>query len=87
MQNRRAEARLRSRGSFLILAAGIPQIEARLFDTSPSGMSLLAAVELGSGTVVRLECGGIEMAKGVVRNCRAQGAGFLIGISVSEMAL
>jgi len=87
MQNRRAETRHRSRGILRILADGNPQIDAKLFDTSPSGMSLLATMELGSGTAVRLECGGIEIARGVVRNCRAQGAGFLIGISVSEMAL
>lgn len=82
MQNRRAEQRLRSRGNFGIFVRGIEKIEGKLFDTSPSGLSLLASMEVASGTLVRLESSGVEIGQGVVRNCRAHGAGFLIGISL-----
>jgi PilZ domain len=83
MHNRRAENRFRSRGTFRILVDD-HEIDAKIFDASPSGMSLLSNLEFAPGLEVRLELCGLEFARGVVRNCRAHGGGFVIGVSVPE---
>jgi len=80
MTNKRTETRLRSRGDFRILTDGAQPIVAKLIDTSPSGIGLEADIEFASGTLVRLQSGGIEIAEGIVRHCQASGGRFLIGV-------
>jgi hypothetical protein len=84
MSHKRAETRLRSRGSFRILAEGTHPIHSKLVDTSPSELGLKTEVELGPGTAIRLECSGIEIDTGTVKNCEASGEHFIIDVALSQ---
>jgi hypothetical protein len=61
---------------------GCEPIEAKLVDTSPSGLGLEAGVGLDSGTAVRLACSGIEIGMGKIQHCRPSGDRFLIGVAL-----
>jgi PilZ domain len=84
MDNKRAEDRFRSRGFFTIYADGNQPIEAKLLDTSPSGLGLDAPCELASGTVVQLYCGDLEIGKGTVQHCKSWKDRFVLGIFLHQ---
>jgi hypothetical protein len=84
MANKRAEDRFRSRGHFTIRVAGNQPIEAKLLDTSPSGLGVETTSQMVSGTVVRLFCGEVEIAEGTVQHCHGQQGRFVLGIFLHQ---
>ena len=85
-EEQRVEARVRSRGQFALFVDGAPPIPATVFDVSPNGIGLETDTLIRHGTAVRLDCLGIA-ADGVVRYCRAHGARYRIGVSLSAPSI
>ena len=79
----RLETRLRTRGRLSILSDGALPIDAKVLDTSPSGMGIESPVQLKAGTTVRLICCGVEVAKGTIQYCRTHGDRFVAGVAFS----
>jgi hypothetical protein len=79
--NTRSESRVRSKGEFGLLVAGLDPITARVYDVSTSGVCLETEIRLECGTLVTLDGDGI-IAQGVVRYCKPEGELYRIGIAL-----
>ena len=84
MNEKRTETRFRSRGEFCIVTDDGQRIQAKLVDTSPSGLGLNAESAVDAGSAILLENSGIEVAAGVVQHCSPDGARFFLGIALSD---
>jgi len=80
-QEQRREARLRSRGEVVITRSGMPGVRATVYDTSHSGLGLLAASDIPAGSIVSIESH-LMVADGVVRYSRPVEDQFLIGVAL-----
>lgn len=82
---KRSEARIRSRGPVTILAAGLERIPGTIFDVSASGLGLdletQCGLGLGVGASVVIDGQGFA-AEGVVRYCEHLGPAYRIGVEL-----
>jgi hypothetical protein len=83
-EDRRAEPRVKSRGSFQLFVGGATPLTTTVYDTSPSGICLEAVVPVEIDTAVRLDGEGF-IADGVVRFCKNHGGTYRIGICFVPM--
>ena len=79
-EDRRAEPRFLSKGSFQLFVDGVEPLATTAYNTSPSGICLESAVPVETGTAVRIDGEGF-IARGVVRHCTTHDYIYLIGIS------
>lgn len=84
VMEKRLEARFRSKGVFQIITGDGQVVDAKVVDTSQSGLGLEAEAALTSGIKVRLHCRGIEVGEGVVQHCRATGPRWFVGILLAD---
>jgi hypothetical protein len=84
VMDKRTEARFRSRGKFGIMTDRGQMIDAKLIDTSPSGLGLEVETALESGMPIRLVCNGLEIGEGTVQHCRVSCARFFLGVALSD---
>jgi PilZ domain len=82
---KRSEARIRSRGPVTILAAGLARIPGTIYDVSASGLGLdletNSSLGLGVGTSVVIDGQGFD-AEGVVRYCERLGPAYRVGVEL-----
>jgi hypothetical protein len=80
---KRSEARVRSRGPVTILAAGLDRIPGTIYDVSDSGLGvdLETQIALGAGTSIVIDGQGFA-ADGVVRYCECLGSVYRVGVEL-----
>ena len=78
---RRAEARIRSRGLVTLSSGHVQGLTAQVHDVSVNGIGLFTPSPMPPGTRVRIDSSGLA-AEGVVQHCRAEPEGYYIGIAL-----
>ena len=78
---RRKEQRIRSRGTIHLLVDNGRSIRVTIHDVSEFGLSVDSDVALAPDQQVEVDGGGL-LAGAVVKHCRADSAGFRIGLAL-----